>query len=437
MPDSVKIGVVGAARILPAHLRGLQLLKEHGFDNWRITAIASRRIDDALMFRKRGEGPPPRPSVITYEVDDPLNAPHMYVSDLHDDVLPDLYADWREMLEKADVDAVLVLATVDLHHQIALEALRAGKHVLVEKPMAITVRAGRMMVEEASRRRLQLGVAEVLRYFEFVRLERWVVESGQIGNVQMWISGGMGAPDWSPDLIVGKTPWRQKKLLAGGGPAIDFGVHLFDQILYVGGEIDEISALAPQLERTRVTRDESGRVVESVENEVEDAYLVLMRFRSGAVGQIFGGVAGHGEPMAISPSPIIYGTKGVLKGTEVVLDGGRRADAGALFRQEAGPELVERWFPGGIRGDLREPFALQLLDFLRAVETGKPMETDGAEGLRALACSFAVLESSAANRPIRVKDVLTGKVDRYQREIDEHYRLSLGTRAGRKLQGAA
>src|SRR5512142_750876 len=125
MPDPIKIGVVGAARILPAHLRGLKILKEHGFDNWRITAIAARNIEDARMFRKRGEGPPPRPSVITYAVTDPLNAPHMYVSDLQDDVLPELYTDWREMLAKADVDAVLCLATLHLHHQIALDALRA------------------------------------------------------------------------------------------------------------------------------------------------------------------------------------------------------------------------------------------------------------------------------------------------------------------------
>lgn len=419
MPDPIKIGVVGAARILPAHLRGLKVLKEHGFDNWRITAIAARNVEDARMFRKRGEGPPPRPSVITYAVTDPLNAPHMYVSDLQDDVLPELYSDWREMLEKADVDAVLCLATLNLHHQIALGALRAGKHVLTEKPMAITVRAGRAMIDEAAKRGLQLGVAEVLRYFEFVRLERWVVESGQIGDVQMWISGGMGAPDWSPDLIVGKTAWRQKKLLAGGGPTIDGAVHLFDQIRYVGGEIDEISGLAPRFERTRVIRDEAGRVVETVENEVEDAYFVQMRFRHGAVGQMLGGVAGHGEPSGISPSPIIYGTKGVLKGTEVVLDGGKRADAAELFARQASREQMERWYPSGIT----EPFALELLDFLRSIETGKPMETDGMEGLRALACSYAVLESYVADRPVKVEDVLTSKADAYQREIDEHYGL--------------
>jgi predicted dehydrogenase len=419
MPDPIKIGVVSAARILPAHLRGLKVLKEHGIDNWRITAIAARNLEDARMFRKRGEGPPPRPSVITYAVTDPLNAPHMYVSDLQDDLLPELYTDWREMLAKADVDVVLILATLNLHHQIALDALRAGKHVLTEKPMAITVRAARAMLDEAAKRGLQLGVAEVLRYFESVRRERWVVESGQIGDVQMWIAGGMGAPDWSPDVIVAKTPWRHKKTLAGAGPALDGAVHLFDEIRYVAGEIDEISAIAPQFERTRVLRDSAGKVVESVENEVEDTYFVLMKLRNGAVGNLLGGVAGHGEPSGFSASPIIYGTKGVLKGSEVVLDGGKRSQVADLFGRQASREQVERWFPSGIT----DGFALELLDFLRSVETGRPMETDGMEGLRSLACSYAVLESSHADRPVKVEDVLTGKVDAYQREVDEHYGL--------------
>jgi 1,5-anhydro-D-fructose reductase (1,5-anhydro-D-mannitol-forming) len=420
MPGPVKIGVVGAARILPAHLNGFRALKDNGFDNWRITAIAARQIEDARMFRKRGEGPPPRPSVITYAVDDPLNAPHMYVSDLHDDVLPDLYADWREMIEKADIDVVLILAPIYLHHQVALEALRAGKHVLTEKPMAISVRAGKLMVEEAAKRGLQLGVAEVLRYFESIRLQKWVVESGQIGALQMWLSGGMGAPDWSPDVIVGKTQWRHRKLLAGAGPVLDGAVHLFDQMRYVGGEIDEISAIARQFEPVRVIRDEHGRVVERLQNEVEDSFFVLMKFQNGAVGQMSGGVAGHGEPSGQTPSPIIYGTRGVLKGAEIVLDGGHRVDAEDLFGREASQSLFSRWYPKGIK----EPFALELLDFLRSIESGRPMETDGGEGLRDLACSYAVLESSTLNRPVTLDDVLSGEVHSYQQEIDEHYGLA-------------
>jgi 1,5-anhydro-D-fructose reductase (1,5-anhydro-D-mannitol-forming) len=415
----IKIGVVGCARILPAHLRGLKEIQSRGFDDWRITALCARKLDDALMFRKRGEGPAPRPSVIKYAVNDQLNAPHMYISDLHEDVLPEVFTDWREMLRVGDVDAVLNLTTVGIHHLVTLDALRAGKHVLVEKPFAISVRAGQLMVDEARARNLSLGVAEVLRYREGVRHLRWAIDEGYIGPMQMWISGGMGSLDWGPDRIIAKTPWRHRKVEGGGGPAVDGAVHLFDQLRYVCGEIDEISAIAPRFEAKRYTKDDDGRVIDEVENNVEDAYFAHLRFANGAVGEVFGGVAGHGEPTGMKDGAALYGAKGVLKGGELVRDGGERANLADLFNREASAVVKERWFPRGVN----DFFGLELLDWLQSIERGQPMETDGEEGLRDLACSYALLESATLNRPVKVADVLSGRADTYQQEINAHYGL--------------
>jgi 1,5-anhydro-D-fructose reductase (1,5-anhydro-D-mannitol-forming) len=427
MSSTINIGVVGCARIFPAHLRGLKELRDHGFNNFRITALCDAREEDALRFRKRGEGPPPRPSVITHAVHDPLNVPHMYVSDLHPDTIPDVYTDWRDMLRSARIDAVLVLTPVFLHHQVTLDSLRAGKHVLFEKPMAISVRAGGRMVEEARARGLSLGIAEVVRYLEGVRAAKFAIDAGVIGDIQMWIAGGMGSLDWSPDRIISKTAWRHKKLEAGGGPALDGAVHRFHEIRYLCGEVDEISALAPRFEPVRVTKDDAGQITDTVKNEVEDAYFAQFRLRGGAVGILFGGPAGHGEPTSMGEGPVIYGTKGCLKlirvfphvvdGT-VILDGGHRSSAVERFG-DAPAELKERWFPRGIK----DGFALEALDFLRSIETGTPMESSGDEGLRDLTCAFAILESATVNRPVRIADVTLGQVRAYQREIDEHYGL--------------
>ncbi len=415
MSSVIKIGVVGCGQILTGHLHGFKALREAGFDNFRITALCELKIEYAQMFRKRGEGPTPHPTkAVTSSW-----GPHMYVSDIHDDVLPALYTDWREMLESADVDAVLILTPIYLHHQVALESLRAGKHVLAEKPLAISVRAGQRMVEEARAHGLSLGVAESVRYEEDARIRRWLLDSGRIGSIQMWLSGQMGDPDWSPDLILGDTPWRHQKLKAGGGLAVDAGVHLFHQIRYLCGEIQEMSAMATRLEPLRVTRDDSGRVVQSLESEVEDTYFAHLKFANGAVGAIFSGAACHGEPTGIQQGPAIYGTKGCIKGGEIILDGSQRALFKDLFAEQAPAELKESWFPRGIRNR----FALEQLDFLRSIESGRPMETDGDEGVRDLACAFAVLESATLNRPVKVAEVLGGELDAYQREINEHYGL--------------
>ena len=85
MSSEVKIGVIGCARILNAHLRGFRILQEKGFgDHFRITALCARKEEDAHRFRKRGEGLGARPAPVEAP-GDPLNAPHMYISDLHPD----------------------------------------------------------------------------------------------------------------------------------------------------------------------------------------------------------------------------------------------------------------------------------------------------------------------------------------------------------------
>jgi predicted dehydrogenase len=82
----IRIGIVGCGRILNAHLQGYQRLREKGVDSFRITALCARREEDALMFRRRGEGPTPRPPVLDPATGDPLAAPHTYLSDFQDHV---------------------------------------------------------------------------------------------------------------------------------------------------------------------------------------------------------------------------------------------------------------------------------------------------------------------------------------------------------------
>ena len=81
----IRIGIVGAGRILNAHLQGYLKLRRAGVDNFRIVALCARKHEDALMFHKRGYGPTPRPPVLDSSTGDPLAAPHTYISDINDD----------------------------------------------------------------------------------------------------------------------------------------------------------------------------------------------------------------------------------------------------------------------------------------------------------------------------------------------------------------
>ncbi|HJZ48805.1 MAG TPA: gfo/Idh/MocA family oxidoreductase, partial [Roseiflexaceae bacterium] len=103
----------------------------------------------------------------------------------------------------------------------------------------------------------------------------------------------------------------------------------------------------------------------------------------------------------------------------IVLEDGRRLPLQDEFERALSASDRERFFPLG----LRDPYAIQQLDWLRAIERGGDPETSGEEGLRDLVCAFAILESSALGRQITLAEMLDDRADTYQREIDEHYRL--------------
>jgi predicted dehydrogenase len=418
MADPIRIGIVGCGRILPAHLRGYRLLREAGYDDFRITALVARKRDDALMFRKRGDGPTPRPPV-TNDPSDALGAPHSYVSDFQPELLPAVYTDVAEMLASGNVDAVDLTASLPVHHTIGLQAFAAGKHLMIEKPLAITVKAGTQLVEAAEAAALAFGVMENVRFQEAVRLSRWAIERGELGDLHMLAAISLGTGDWSPDRVVADTPWRHNRLEAGGGASIDIGVHLAHRLRYLAGEVRSMTAIARVFEPQRELRDAAGHVSGRFPADADDAFFALPEFESGAVGTISFTWAGHGEPTSLPEGTAIYGERGCLKGATLTRDGGKQINLRALFDAEASTEIKEAIFPRG----LTDTFALAYRDWLDAIAAGRQPEMNGREGLLDLATAFAIMESATAHSPIAVADVLSGKVDAYQQPINAHYGL--------------
>ncbi len=411
MPDRINVGLIGCGRIMPAHLNGYMKLMEKGVDV-RITALVARKREDALRFRKRGEGPPPR--IPSGPPGDPLVAPHVWIYDFQKDTDVEIYTDYKEMLQKGNVDAVDIYAPPYEHHRMALDGLTAGKHVLVEKPLAITVKAARTMVEAAKKTRKVLGVAEVGRYSRDARMTKWVIDHGYIGHIQFFVNAIIGCY-WSPDKIVGGTPWRHKKVMAGGGPSVDFGVHIFNLVRYYCGEIEEVNGAVKSFEDIRFTRDESGRVVDKVDNDVDDTFVAITKSKGGAIGQITFSYALHGEPTIMGT--MIYGSKGCIKDNVVILDDKTRMTVEELFERNATAEDRKRLLPLGIT----DPFAQETLEFLKAIKEEREMETSGREGMRDLAVSYAVIESSRLKRAVVVDDIESGKIGDYEGEINDHY----------------
>lgn len=415
----IRVGIVGCGRILNAHLRGFRLLRDKGIDSFRITALVARREEDAWMFHTRGKGPAPRPAVLPPETGDPLAAEHTWVSDIQDDVEPRVYTDYRRMIDDGVSDAVLDASTLSIHHDVGLAALGAGQHLLTQKPLAVTVRAARAMVERAREQSLALGTFENVRYRPDTRAARWAFDTGLLGVPQMALDGSIGCV-WSPDRIVAETPWRHRKLVAGGGGSIDIGVHRMHRIRHVMGEIQSVQAVVRTLETERVHTLGSGKIIDRVTPEVDDTYFATAILENGAVAQLFWSWAGRGAPLAIAGEPAFFGSRGCIQSNDLILDGADREPLGERFERDLDAADRERFFPLG----LRDEYALLQRDWLAGIEAGgTDPETSGEEGLRDLAAAYAMIESSALGRTVTLAEVLDGSVDGYQREIDEHYDL--------------
>ena len=173
--------------------------------------------------------------------------------------IPEAYTDWREMLDRAELDAVVVSTPHYLHAEHTLAALERGLHVLVEKPMALTHTDAQRMVQTAEKADRVLMVGYNARGMGSWRAAKHVLESGTIGQVRQitvacaldarlfWqdvkLSEGvqnrlrsspLRAAFWS-DVVVRQGIWRTNREMSGGGGFVDVGTHVMDLMLWLAG----------------------------------------------------------------------------------------------------------------------------------------------------------------------------------------------------------
>lgn len=412
----IRIGIVGCGRIMAAHLRGYRLLRKAGVNDFRITALCSLSEDEARMYVRRGEGPAQRPAVSQF-ASDPLAVADEYVSDFQDDVEVQVYTDFRRMMSEAPINAVNDFTSHALHHQVAEAALGAGKDLLTEKPIAVTMSAARRMCELTEAQNRVLGVFQSGRYMPRTRQLRWLFDSGRIGQLQMILMGSIAAR-WAPDRIVADTPWRHRRLEAGG-ISLDVGVHRFDLIRHLAGEIQNIQARTATIEPVRRGYDEQGRLTQRVECDAEDTVYASFATAAGATGELMASWAGRGGATMLGAGEVFYASGGRVSGEEVTFEDGKTAKLADFYEQGCPADRKAEDFPLG----LNDTFALAQYEWLQAVRERRPPETSGRDALASLACAFTVLESAQLGRRVDVEEVLCGRAREYQRALDDHYRI--------------
>jgi predicted dehydrogenase len=176
------------------------------------------------------------------------------------------YASAEALIAAPGLDAVVISTPPPLHEKLTLAALAAGKHVLVEKPMAASVEACRRMVDAAQTANRVLAVGFNHRYFKATKLVRDAVRSGALGRLShvRAYAGHVGLAEF-------KAPWMYDRDIMGGGALMDNGIHVLDLVRYVMGDIDQ----AFGYESTAVWR-----------LKAEDNVLAVLRSTEGAVASL-------------------------------------------------------------------------------------------------------------------------------------------------------
>lgn len=292
------------------------------------------------------------------------------------------YLDYQDVLARDDIDLVSVATPNSLHEPIAIAALQAGKHVLCEKPLALSLAGARRMAAAAEEAGRVTAVNHRYRWIPAARYLKELVDAGEVGEVRQIFMNYFNALVADPS-----TPlqWRQTRA-EGGGVLGDIGSHLIDMGLWLLGPIARVRCDLHTFTRERPTAAGGMATV-----DVDDAATCQFEFASGAVGVMnaSGVCLGRGNHQRIE----LYGTKGsIVYEIDAPADlGGDRLHVcfGAAQGRTAGmaPALT---LPRHQATPL-DPF----LDFFRAVRDDRPAAVTFADAVRVQAVLEAAQESAA------------------------------------------
>jgi len=288
------------------------------------------------------------------------------------------HRDYRRLLDMAEIEAVSVCLPNHLHAPVTVEALEAGKHVLVEKPMARTAAEAEEMAAVARRCGRTLALAMNYRWVvgPDARYLRQLVEAGELGEVYRVRSVSLRPRTFPPGL----DTWFTDRARSGGGALVDMGPHMLDLALWYADDFEPTSVFA--VTDTKLMTD----------TDVDDAAVALVRLKGGCAVSLESTWASYGRP---ATRVTVHGTRG-----GAILDLPSPANKRVTLFQERGGTMVECRPLEGIQ---KTPEAEQSVQehFVRCLESGRQPDTSAEVGLAAMRIIDGAYRSSATGELVR------------------------------------
>ncbi len=391
----IKIGIVGCGDIARTHLRSYEQIMQKEADLFRITGVCDHIEEKAEAFAQE---------IARWQ-----------------DVEPIVHPDVHKMVVHYEIDGADICTPHYDHHVSGVQCLEEGTNVLIGRPFGVTVRASNLIIEAAKKNGLITACANNVRRSPSHRAAHWAVnERGMIGQPRMFY---IQHATYQRPREPRRWHWRTDKWMGGGGLIMDSGAHFADTLRYLFGDPVRIYATVRQHEKWPHIRD--GK---TVYDDREDTWMAVINFESGVDGfWSFSAVAPGQELRSI----MCYGSEGCIvdegdvfhgpfPGARVVRPGEDPVSLSDIipeFMKSLSAEERGRFFPHGFEDGM----TLEIYDFLRAIATDTEPEISGEEGLKAKAICEAIYESAHAGEALRYADVLSGYIEGYQREINEHW----------------
>jgi predicted dehydrogenase len=298
---------------------------------------------------------------------------------------PDIYTDLGQALRRPDVDAVIVTTPSGAHLEPAQAAARAGKHVVVEKPLEITLERCDRLIDECERNKVQLCTIFPSRFGEANRELKKAVDAGRFGRVTI---GETACKWWRPQSYYDQGGWKGTKALDGGGALMNQAIHNVDLLAWIMGPVARVCAFTATLAHERI--------------EVEDTAVACLQFAQGALGVIQATTSVHpGLPKTIA----IHGDRGtvVIEQEDILRwDFSNQTPEDSRIKDQFAKKV-------GASGGASDPSAIshvgharQLADFVTALQSGRSPLVDGCEGRKSVAIIQAIYRAAATGKTVEV-----------------------------------
>ena len=305
------------------------------------------------------------------------------------------YTSVAELIVSEHIDLAIVCTPHPYHSEPAMEAMQNGAHVLVEKPLAVTLNDSDAMIDAAQSNNVRLGVISQRRWYAPSMRVKQAITEGKVGQPALGTVIMLG---WRDKAYYDSDAWRGTWDMEGGGVLVNQSPHQLDLLLWYMGEAEEVYGVWKNLNHPYI--------------EVEDTAAAIVKFKSGAIGNI---LVSNSQKPGIYGKVHIHGSNGASVGVQT--DGGAMFIAGQsgileppvndLWTIPGEEHLLEKWKQEDAAFFYTiDPtvyyMKLQISDYLDALDEGRSPMVNHEDGRKVVQLFQAIYESNRTNRPVRL-----------------------------------